>query len=261
MAAVVEEKFRGASGSLSSHNITYLVTGASDDIDALQAVDAAAPATYDGLTKDDFQYTEISWPDKWEVTVTYNKRTKQPPDTSSSEYNFEVSLESQRIYTSLSTVNQYVATGSPIDTFQQIDLDADGVPQGVDIRVPIGSFSVTYYPPVATVSSAYRVALQELVGKVNNATFYGHAAGEVMFVGASGRSRNATDWEINYRFEVRPNRTGLTIGDVTGVAVDGWDVLWVWNERDEEGNKNIQKPFQVNVERVYERADFSVLGI
>lgn len=261
MVATVSEKFRGANGSLTQHNITYLVTDATDDIDALQAVDAAAPSTYDGLTKDDFQYEELRWPDMWEVTVNYNKRTRQPGDTGDSEYAFDVGLESQRIYQSLSTVNQYVASGSPVSTYQQIDLDADGVPQGVDVRVPIGSFSVTYYPTTATISSGYRVALQELVGKVNNATFYGHSSGEVLFVGASGRSRNSTDWEINYRFEVRPNRTGLTIGGVTGIAVDGWDVLWVWNERSEESNHNIQKPFQVNVERVYERADFSVLGI
>lgn len=262
--ATVSEKFRGASGDLTSHSITYIVKEADDDIDALQAVDAAAPATYDGLTKDNFRYEEVRWPDLWEVTVEYTKKTRQPPDTGSSEYAFDVGLETQRVLQGYSTVQKYTSAGAGTGENFYGAINVDSVTreaQGVDVRVPTGSFVVSYYPAVAVVTSAYQKTILELVGKVNNATFYGHAAGEVLFVGASGKARNATDWELSFRFEVRPNQTGLTIGDITGVAVDGWDLLWVYYEPDVSSTKFIRKPVQVNVERVYERADFSVIGV
>ena len=101
--------------------------------------------------------------------------------------------------------------------------------------------------------------MRELVGKVNSTTFFDHAAGEVLFVGCSGRARSAADWELNFRFEVRPNKTGLTIGDISGIDVDGWDVLWVHYKRSTDGatHKYIRTPSQVNIERVYERADLA----
>ena len=260
MAATVEEKFRSETGNLDSHQIGYLVQDAVSLLDALAAVSAYAPVTYGSLPLADVNYTELRYPDLWDVSVTYSKTKRQQADTDDSEYSFDVSLENQHINYSLSTTNSYVATGTATDYKQAIKCDpVTKKPEGIDVRIPIGSFSITWYPAAATVDSTYQNALLDMVGKVNNDTFNGRAAGEVLFVGASGRQRNTDDWEIVYRFEVRPNRTGIAIGAVTGVAVDGWDVLWVQYERDTDNNELINKPKQVNVERVYERTDLNNL--
>lgn len=263
--ATVSTKFRTTSGDQNQRQIGYVVKDALSDIDALDALEIAAPATYDGLTRSGISIEEIKWPSTWDATVTYTRSDRQPAETGSVEFSFDIALDSQRILTSNSTINRYVPAGAALTDFQKaINVDSDGVAGGVDVRVPTSAFTLSYYPAVAIVTTNYQKAVRDLCGKVNSTTFRGHAAGEVMFVGCSGKARNITDWELTYRFEVKPNRTGITIGTITGIAVDGWDVLWVYYGKatDATSNRYIQKAVQVNVERVYERADFAtVLGI
>lgn len=263
--AVVSTKFRTTSGDQNQRQIGFIVRDALSDIDALDALEAAAPATYDGLTRSTISIEEIKWPSTWDATITYSRSDRQPAETGTTEFSFDIALDSQRILTSNSTVNRYVPTGGALTDFQKaINVDSDGVAGGVDIRVPNSAFTLSYYPAVAIVTTNYQKAVRDLCGKVNSTTFRGHAAGEVMFVGCSGKARNPTDWELTYRFEVKPNRTGITIGNISGISCDGWDVLWVYYGKatDATSNRYIQKAVQVNVERVYERADFAtVLGI
>ena len=53
------------------------------------------------------------------------------------------------------------------------------------------------------------------------------AAGECLFLGASGSKPGADDWEITFRFAASPNRTGITVGDIAGISKKGWEYLWV----------------------------------
>lgn len=262
MAAIAHEKFRGISGDLTNHQVTYLVRDAADYIEALQAVDAIAPVVEDGLTKDNFRIEEVAGPGLWEITVSYTKRSRQPANTGEIEYAFDVALEGQKILQSYDTVAKYVETGTPKDYHGAINVDSNGEAQGVDVRVPISSFTISYYPAVAIVTNAYRKTIRDAVGTVNGTTFQSHPPGEVLFTGVSGRARNITDWELIYRFETRPNRTGLAIGSINIPSVDGWDLIWVKYAPDVSADTYIRKPIQVNIERVYNRIDFtSVLGI
>lgn len=263
MPVTIEERFRSVSGGQDSRRIGYIVKGASSDIDALDNLELTVAASYDGMPLDDIEIEEVDYNNGiFYATATYNRRKPQAI-TGDSEFNFDFSLTSQRIVQSLSTVNSYVASGSATNFNKAIAVDADGVPQGVDIRVPTASFELRYYPANAVVNSAYQATVKSLVGKVNSDPFYGHAAGEVLFVGCSGGIRSGSDWELTFRFEVSENQTGLSIGGITGIAVDGWDVLWVYYKQDTDATTNrfIQTPKQVNVERVYERAAFSALGV
>lgn len=263
MTITIAERYRSVSGGQDSRRIGYVVKGAASDIEVLDEMESTVPASHDGMPLDDIEIDEVDYNNGvWFATATYNRRKPQSL-TSDVEFNFDIALTSQRIVSSLSTVNTYVASGSATDFKKAIAVDADGVPQGVDIRVPISSFEVRFYPPYATVDSTYQATVKGLVGKVNSDTFYGHAAGEVLFVGCSGGIRSGSDWELTYRFEVIENQTGLTIGSISGIAVDGWDVLWVYYKQstDATTKRYIQAPAQVNVERVYERSAFSVLGI
>lgn len=263
--AVVSTRFKTTSGDQNQRQIGYLVKDALSDIDALDALELEAPLKYDGLTRSGISIEEIKWPSTWEATVTYTRKDKSPAETGESEFSFDIALDSQRILTSNSTISRYVPAGTALTDFQKaINVDSDGVANGVDVRVPTSAFTLAYYPEVAIVTTAYQKAVRDLCGKVNSTTFRGHAAGEVMFVGCSGKARNITDWELVYRFEVKPNRTGITIGNITGISVDGWDVLWVYYGKatDATSSRYIQKAVQVNVERVYDRANFAaVLGI
>ena len=89
------------------------------------------------------------------------------------------------------------------------------------------------------------------------------AAGECLFLGASGSKRGEEDWEITFRFAASPNRTGITVGDITGIAKKGWEYLWVRyaDAEDAAAKALVKKPVAVYVEKVYEDGDFSGLGI
>jgi hypothetical protein len=101
-----------------------------------------------------------------------------------------------------------------------------------------------------------------LTGKVNDDTFKGLAAGECLFLGASGTLRDSgEDWEITYSFAASPNRTGITVGSITSIAKKGWEYLWVEYGEATSNNRLIKVPVSVHVEQVYESGDFAGLGI
>ena len=105
---------------------------------------------------------------------------------------------------------------------------------------------------------------------MNNATFRGLAAGECLFLGASGTlhgtetdTETTGDWEITYRFAASPNKTGITIGSISGIAKKGWEYLWVRyaDVEDMDAMAMVKRPVAAYVEQVYESADFSLLDI
>jgi hypothetical protein len=142
--------------------------------------------------------------------------------------------------------------------------------QGVDITVPIYNFSETHYLTVEQVTPEYKGTLFQLTGKVNSGGFRGLAAGECLFLGASGtlhgtetETETTGDWEITYRFAASPNKTGITIGSITGIAKKGWEYLWVRyaDVEDMDAMAMVKRPVAAYVEQVYEDADFSLLDI
>ena len=136
-------------------------------------------------------------------------------------------------------------------------------PEWVDITVPVYSFSETHYLDAAVVTPAYKGTLFSLTGKVNSASFKGLAAGECLFLGASGSMRGAEDWEITYRFAGSPNRTGLVVGPISGISKKGWEYMWVRyaDSEDAAAKAIVKKPVAVYIERVYEEGNFAALGI
>ncbi len=136
--------------------------------------------------------------------------------------------------------------------------------------MPIYNFSETHYLTVEQVTPEYKGTLFQLTGKVNNATFRGLAAGECLFLGASGTlhgtetdTETTGDWEITYRFAASPNKTGITIGSISGIAKKGWEYLWVRyaDVEDMDAMAMVKRPVAAYVEQVYEDADFGLLDI
>ena len=127
--------------------------------------------------------------------------------------------------------------------------------------MPVYNFSETHYLPAAFIDGAYKATLFALTGKVNGGSFKGFAAGEVLFLGASGSQRGNEDWEISYKFAASPNMTGLSVGALTGIAKGGWQHLWVLYSDQVDQNTLIKRPIAAYVEQVYWPGDFSLLGI
>ena len=135
--------------------------------------------------------------------------------------------------------------------------------EGVDITVPVYTFSETHYLSPGAINTAYKGTLFALTGRVNDAPFKGLAAGECLFLGAAGTQRGDDPWEISFAFAGSPNVSGLSIGSIVGIEKKGWEYLWVRYQAAEDATAKmlIRKPVAAYVERVYRDGSFGSLGI
>ena len=267
MSITTEEKF-GRVLSNASAELTYIVRGTDSDVDARSELMSVAPTWHDGLKRDDIEVEEIA-SGMWLCVVRYTSPQSAEPEAGESSFSFETRGGSQHITQSLATVSSYAAPGFPgagaPDFHGAVGVTADGV-DGVDITVPIYTFSETHYLPSADVTNAYKGTLFNLTGSVNSGSFKGLAAGECLFLGAAGSMRSTSGggvWEISFAFAGSPNVTGLNIGSIAGVAKKGWEYLWVRYQEAEDTDAKmlIQKPLAAYVEQVYRYGNFSLLGI
>lgn len=265
MPITIEEKF-GRVLSDNSAELTYIVRGTDSDVAARNETLSTSPVTHNGLKRDDVEAEEIA-SDMWLCVVRYASPERTEPEAGESSFSFETRGGSQHITQSLATVASYASPEVPgAPNFQgAIGVTADGV-EGVDITVPVYTFSETHYLTNAQVTNAYKGTLFGLTGSVNNASFKGLAAGECLFLGAAGSRRGTSSddlWEISFAFAGSPNVTGLTIGTIAGVAKKGWEYLWVRYQEAEDTDAKmlIQKPLAAYVEQVYRYGNFALLGI
>lgn len=264
-----------ATGDRREATLSYYVKGAIDEADALTAVGATAPDFYLGLARQGRRAKPIG-NDQYVVTARYSNDvsndTQDDPGSSitpptESSYQFSTGGGSETMFVSLQTMQGLAAPGIPNPTVPDYDgginVTDDGA-QGVERTVPVFNFSETHYKTSAQVTQAYIGSLFALTGTVNTAAFKGFAAGEVLFLGASGSKRGAFgDWELTYNFAASPNITNGTVGTFTGVNKQGWDYLWFQFEdiEDTSAKQLVRRPAYLFVERVYRRTDFSLLAI
>jgi len=255
-----------------SAELLYTITGTADEATAIASLKAAAPTVLHNMYRQPVEvepaHIDTANPDNciWTGTASYAPFEHQdPPQAGDSTFAFDTAGGIQHITQSIATINKYTASGTAPDFKGAIGVTADNV-QGVDITVPVYNFVESHTLDPDDVDDAYKGAIFNLTGKVNNAPFRGLAAGECLFLGASGsrRGRGAEDpWEITYRFAGSPNRTNLTVGGIIGIAKKGWEYLWVRYQDavDDVSNNLVKQPLAVYVEKVYEEGDFSTLRI
>lgn len=261
MAVVAQEMF-GRKQSSQSGERMFVVTGTDVESTAIAAVAAEAAATVNGLVIDDISVEEIEGVEGYLAVVRYTSTEFERPEVGESTFSFDTSGGTQNITQSLETIASYAAAGTAADFKGAINATPDGV-RGVDIVVPQYAFEESHVLANATVDTAYKAALYGLTGKVNSDTFRGFSAGEVLFLGARGSTRGTEDWQISYRFVASPNLTGISVGDITGIAKKGWEYLWA-NYRDVEdatAKALVKRPVSAYVEKTYETGSFSGLGI
>lgn len=272
-----KEKFRSRRGRSSADGTTeityiYNVYGSDDLTTLVGYVDSVAP-TY--ITDPVFPTVtlwreEIDWDqlgnETWEVHVKYVSPeaydNRQKPASGDYTFSFSTTGGTARLTTAKAEVNKYPAAApaskNALGAAGQSDV-------GVDVVVPALKFTVSYTHPQATITNAMVKTWEELTGTVNDDTFWTRAAGEVLYLGAEGKEGTKADPLVSHNFLRMPNVSGLTLGDVVGIAKKGHEYLWVRFEEDAAGagaNKVLRKkPLHVYVMRIYDEADFSSIGI
>jgi hypothetical protein len=244
----------------------YLVFEAEDEAAVRQACWDGIPTACGLLPLKEVDIEERVNATTWRVVARYQKPNTEwrGPEIPKPKYAFDTGGGTQHITQSLRTLARYGARASAL-LGGAIGYDGKSV-QGVDISVPVFNFSETHYFGDSQVTQSYKSALFALTGRFNNGAFRGSAGGEVLFMGASGSRQGVADtdlWEISFKFAALPNRSNITIGDITGIAKRGWDYLWVQyaDTADTDTKQLIKRPMAVYIEQVYEEGNFSLLGI
>jgi hypothetical protein len=254
-----------------SAELLYTIRGTADEAAAVSALKATAPALFHGLIRQPVTvepvHVDTSTPGSaaqsiWTGTVNYAPQEhSEPPQTGDSIFSFDTGGGTHHITQSLQTIARYPSNAP--DFKGAIGVTSDSV-EGVDITVPVYTFSETHYLPASMVTNAYKGTLFHLTGKVNSGGFRGLAAGECLFLGASGSQRGAgEDWEVTFRFAGSPNRTGISVGSITGISKKGWEYLWVryGDVEDTSSHTLVKQPIAAYVEKVYEDGNFAGLGL
>ena len=171
------------------------------------------------------------------------------------------SLETRSITRSLTAI----ANGLAVKDHHGAINVADGDAEGVDIISRNGEWSIDVRRKQVTF--AYFSQLFFATGTVNDAAFYGFAAGEVLYLGAEIRY-SAPEWSVTHKFAVSPNEVNKVISrDKDGVAQltiplkKGWDYVWVQYIPDFTPGSKRTIPHSAYVERVYPTTNFAALEI
>lgn len=240
----------------------WQVSGQPTDTQLIDHAISLFPLTYLGLPRNSYEIDPAGY-NRWKIRGNYSRRSsaEQQPPSDDSVSAFDTSGGTQHIKISRSTVNTFSAptAGSAPDNKNAINVDDQRV-GGTDIVIPVFSFEETKVFAFSAVNQTYKLNLFAATGTTNNAAYKGFAAGEVLFMGASGRSRGQDEYTVTGRFAASPNLTGLTIGDITSINKNGWDYLWVMFENTSDQDKILKKPIHAYVERVYASSNFSLLS-
>lgn len=242
-----------------SITLRYKITGTANDATAYALLASTAPSTYQGYPRARLRLSP-NGPSAWSGEVNYATYVPDtPPATNENEDSFAIATETRHITEALEHLSDGVCSGegAAVNVGGAINVTSEGV-DGCDIEAMVHTFQRTRYMSDSDVAT-YRSAWGNCCGKVNDGSFFGYAAEEVLFAGVSGRRRGAADWELTFSFRVK--RTETLPAEAGGATVAGWQYVW-WTYRDGvNANRTVKVKDSYHIERVYATADFSTIGI
>jgi hypothetical protein len=232
-----------------------------------------------GLGSDNLLFQGLSLSHKgngvWTATASYALKVPRGATTGKQLFdhgvvfrNFEIGTQQVKTNVSKGTVSMSFVDGEIPPNWQgAIGVNGDRI-AGTEVNVPIHTWSRTHYFDPALITDAYEIAITNLMATpVNDAPFKGHDTGEVLFLGGSGALRDNANFEITFRFASQPNLAEVTIGDKTfgqpggPIIKEGWEYLDVEFSRKQEPKQLGLRPRFLHIHKLYDKGDFSVLGI
>jgi hypothetical protein len=159
----------------------------------------------------------------------------------------------------------YVTTAP--DQEGAIGVDNEGNIAGCDILVGKREFFLSVTREV--LEPEYLDTMMRLIGKTNDAEFFGFAPGELLYLGAEPTSARVTlqdgsdytVWPMTHTWAIEPNRTNINVGGIVVPLKRGFEYMWVYYKSAAEGRSLLKRPRWVYLERVYEAGDMSLLEV
>lgn len=263
----------------SSAILKFFQDGTSVEATARTNFAAAVPSTFLGMLLDNVSIDRAGW-ECWYCEAQYRSNITEvedglgdpgtppvpptPPSATTAlgpEWSVDISAVTEKITQSKETIDSVAFGGFFIpNNNRAIGITADGTVEGCDRVSSHVEFSISR--TFGFITLGYIDLLRSLVGKTNDDTWYGFPRGSVLFMGASLQSKDASKCSVSFKFAARPNETGIEIvpGEPT-VDKKGWEYLWVMYKNVQDNNVLTQQPRGVYVERIYDEADYSLIGI
>lgn len=252
-----------------SGDIEYVVSGAENEEAAIDATRNAVAKRHLGMRLTSIAVSERLDDTTWRIRCCYdaNTGTSNIDGVTRPDYTtqFDFSNTTRHIKYSKQTVSSYaLIPGQTAPNFKGAINYSNGEIQGLDILSPQMEFSETHYFYDNELTTKYKKTLAALMNKVNNDTFRGYEAGEVLFLGVSGsQAGNDKDdlWALTFRFAISPNEADFAAGDIHNISKKGWDYAWQYTVDKADNNALRKQTEYAYVERVYDYDDFKKLGI
>lgn len=265
------ERTLDADGGIRSATLYYLVFDLTTEAAVLDFAYANIAKTIEhggrAVDLDSIDIEERLTEDIWKIAAQYpqkNGTTSESGAEDEPEFSLDISSGTKHITHAKVHIGSYAPPGKTAPDFGgAINVDSENKVNGVDVTSCSLSFSEKHYFTNSKMTNAFKRTLGDLAGCVNNGSFKGWAAGEVLFIGASGSRRGKTSkdkWEITFRFNVSRNATNIHVDDITIPSKRGWDYLWVLYANNVDQNRLTKKAVAAYVEQVYDYANFSALS-
>lgn len=241
--------------------LKFAVIGTEDPLEAEDYVidEGLFPIVYDTKKLEGYRWDEVE-PGYYLFTGSYSFKRLEVDEWTLA---IDTSGGSIRMTTSLATTRYAPAGKTAPDFAGAIEID-DGKPKGIDRVIPAVKLNVTYRMTRPANVLAFTAIASGLTGTVNNAPILGHQAGELLFLGASGDFGNNVDPTFQFSWAASKNAS-LSIGSIASINKAGHEYLWILYEEEKAGAGAdaymVTKPRAVYVERIYELADHSLLGL
>lgn len=279
----IKEYFRERRTTLTEATRSYLASGYSTEAAAYAAViaDGGTPASVGGFDSremssvEEMSTTETSGDMSWRVEVRWYDAESGDgggsPEDGSLYLSFEIGYVNQLLKMSRSTQKyegDFLPDGDTVPDFKGlINVDTEGNVLGAEFPGNIPQQIVIRQEwDAANITTSYYRTLAENILKTNSGSWQGFAAGEALFLGASGQKVNSDFWEITYKFGIDPVQTiTSTAGNGFGedVEIGKWRPWWVYYARmiEDTGDRrfDVARPVGIYVETVAESFNFADL--
>jgi hypothetical protein len=205
----------------------------------------------------------------WNCEVSYRNSARSRVKRSGTvDLSFDTSGGTVHITQSIQNIANVGRPGEiPPDYQGAIGVTDDNV-EGTDIPARAFNFKETWYKKATDVTEVYKAKLFNATAKVNNATFRGFAAGQVLLQYVTGTASAVDEdlvdgWSLEFHFSASPNQTSVNIASLNAFNKLGWDYIWFRypSEQDNTANSTVRRPKSAHIERVLDFADFSSLEI
>lgn len=237
---------------------------------AVQTVIDNVPPAFDGLPLSRVRFDSYDSEGNLNMVAVYEATTSEQEEEPEEEQEASVSFscgattihiteayEQTQIYGNPQNAHKFIGWNGKEGDDSQID--------GVDVQM--GEMSETYTKTMRrsdVYSTTYRRQLHKLVGKVNNAPFFGWEAGEVMFMGASFSAPVKGDGsdlvEVSFNFSIQLNEKDYSF-EGKKISKKGFEYVWSIQETYTENKRPVAKVKAAWKAVVVKSANFAVLGL